>query len=111
MLNKKDAENWLLRLNKEDLIKLIIEHNELKQGLCARVLYTPIGCDDWINRAIRRARELDDSEISFRRVVHKLAGLILSEKVRKSDRCSNCSGTGRTQEETCCICRGTGLRI
>ena len=112
MITDQHAKEWLEHLSKDELIQLLKEHTELKQGLCAQVLHVPTGTDNWVQRAIRRGIELYDNECRFRKLTYKMSEMLLDAKTRtRIEECINCSGTGQvTEEETCSICKGTGRR-
>ncbi len=109
-MTKEEAKHWFDGLTEEKIINLLIEHNDLKQALCARTLLIPTGADNWISRAIRRAEHLTECERQIRKVIFRGSELIEELKDKSSFRdCWNCFGTKVTREGSCVICQGTGL--
>lgn len=107
-----EAKTWMERMTTEEIAKLLCEHQSLKQALCAQTLLVPTGTEDWIQRALFSAERLRETERQFRKLVHGATEL-LEEAVWRSNfrTCPNCMGRKLTSNnESCCICKGTGVR-
>lgn len=110
-MTENDARNWLKGLKDSDLVKILIEYHQTKHGICERILGVPTGTENWIARAYQRAEHLRNVEANFGKLVNGIHQL-MEDGIwnTKEIHCSNCMGTGKTGENSCCICKGTGYR-
>lgn len=110
-MTKEEIEQYLDGMDREKLLNMVSEHNILKQHLCAQILLIPTGADDWVDRALHKARTLRVCERQFLKVVAEGEELLASAKweVRETT-CTNCMGSGVVRSDSCVICRGTGAR-
>jgi len=109
-MNIEEAKVWLERMGPEAAAKVVHEHHHLKQHLCAQILTVPTGCDDWVQRAIDRARYMRTCENKLGILLQEASALFAKAKWdTRIEECWNCRGTGRVSGgEQCPICKGTG---
>ena len=111
-------QSWYENTSDEDKYKLFLEHHALKQGLCAQRLGILTGSDDWLEKSIKRARELTECEVQLNSLLREMETKVVDIKRRiNSGECFNCNGEGVNidhsigEKNTCCICKGTGMRV
>ncbi len=108
-MNIDEAKDWLDQMSEEQQVQIIKDHHQLKQELCAKILGVPTGCDDWVNRSLKRAVNLRSCEHHLRVLITGTSTLLEQAKWDTFiEECSNCQGTKRVQGEPCCSCQGTG---
>lgn len=108
-MNIDEAKKYIGNMTPDETAQIVVEHNRLKQHLCAAILSIPTGTDDWIERSLERARDLRECDHQLRKVVHGCGVLLNDAKWRtKQETCFNCRGTGKVGKNSCCICNGTG---
>ncbi len=110
-ISDREADEWIAGMKPDGIRKIVQEYHALRQALCAHVLLVPTGSDDWIDRAIKTAQRLKTGENAMRRLVYGVENLCAQARndVRETA-CQNCMGRGNVGDDSCCICRGTGLR-
>lgn len=107
-----EADKYIAEMKPETIRKIVQEWHTLKQGLCWQTLLVPTGADDWVQRSIATARRLKRAEGAVRKLIYGVENLCAEARndVRETT-CGNCTGSGEVGENSCCICRGTGLRL
>lgn len=108
-MNLKEATEYAKKLTPEKMGEILHEHYHLKQNLCAKVLGTPTGAEDWLENSIERAMNLRESDHQLRKVIREGKAMLEEAQWRtKQTVCFNCRGRKRVGEEACCVCGGTG---
>jgi peptidoglycan/xylan/chitin deacetylase (PgdA/CDA1 family) len=110
-ITDREADEWIANMTPEQIRQIVQEHYALKQALCYQTLYQPTGADDWIERSIAAARRLKTQEQELRKLLNAIeAACVDSRQAVQHTTCTNCMGSGIVRDNSCCICRGTGLR-
>lgn len=108
-MTRDEAEKWFDRMGRDAQITMLIEHDKLRQHLCAQTLGVPTGADDWVSRAVERGQHLRECENQLRQVISGCGTILAAAQwATKKTICTNCRGSGVIAGESCCICRGTG---
>ena len=111
-MTKEEAESWLTNLDHDKLVQILQEHRELKNGLCERILGIPCGSDDWIMRSFRKADHLRKCEKQLRITMAGMVKLMEESSLNTLiTSCPNCMGSKTINDESCCVCYGTGRRF
>ncbi len=109
------TREWYATLTDEERIKLIHEHWQMKQILCAQTLLVPTGTANWLARAVRRAEHLTNCRQHLQRVLRDMSATVQDvtmREFREIPECHNCMGSGVTSDkEECVCCRGSGKRV
>ena len=106
-----EADEWIAGMKPEQVRTIVQEWHALKQALCAQILSVPTGADDWVDRAIHAANRARRAEGALRKLIYDVenSSATARNEVRETT-CTNCIGTGRIGDHSCCVCHGTGSR-